>query len=174
MRTSGANQNKWKNEKKNMRVKPIKNPIRPRGGEGGADMTPPRANTYIPLKINGWKFWQLLCIPKCMLDTLETTFQGKKTFCLVKGSLSWSETPYFHKGGPLWMVPQMPLSAEMKEKNILLSSYILGTKWLRHQQWVLNWRFLREINCKPIFEQVTPSRSPGKSEYNIQIINVQI
>ena len=33
-----------------------------------------------------------------MLDTLETTFQGKKTFCLVKGSLSWWEMPDFHKG----------------------------------------------------------------------------
>ena len=34
--------------------------------------------------------------------------------------------------------------------------------WLRHQQWVLNWKFLRELNCKPIFEQVTPFRSSGK------------
>ena len=36
-----------------------------------------------------------------MLGTLETTFHGQKTFRLVGGSLSWSETPYFHKGGPL-------------------------------------------------------------------------
>ena len=27
-------------------------------------------------------------------------FHGQKTFCLVGGSLSWSETPYFHKVGP--------------------------------------------------------------------------
>ena len=48
-----------------------------------------------------------------MLGTLETTFHGKKTFRLVGGSLSWSETPYFHKGGPLRMVPMLPLSAEI-------------------------------------------------------------
>ena len=46
--------------------------------------------------------------PKCMLGTLETTIHGKKkTF----QSLSWSETPYFHKWGPLQMMPKMPLSA---------------------------------------------------------------
>ena len=38
-----------------------------------------------------------------MLGTLETTFHGQTTFRLVGGSLSWSETPYFHKGGPLRM-----------------------------------------------------------------------
>ena len=27
---------------------------------------------------------------------LETIFHGKKNFGLVGGSLSWSETPYFH------------------------------------------------------------------------------
>ena len=27
-------------------------------------------------------------------------FHGQKTFCLVGGSLSWSETPYFHKVRP--------------------------------------------------------------------------
>ena len=30
----------------------------------------------------------------------ETTLHGQTTFRLVGGSLSWSETPYFHKGGP--------------------------------------------------------------------------
>ena len=44
---------------------------------------------------------------------LETIFYGQKTFCLVRGSLSWSETPYFHKGRPLRMVPKLPLSVEM-------------------------------------------------------------
>ena len=44
------------------------------------------------------------------------------------------------------------------------NSFISGTKGLRHQQWAWNWRFLRELNCKPIFEQVTPSRSSGKQE----------
>ena len=29
----------------------------------------------------------------------------KKTFRLVRGSLSWSETPYFHTNGYLWSVP---------------------------------------------------------------------
>ena len=35
-----------------------------------------------------------------MLGTLETTFHGQKTIRLVRESLSWSETPYFHMGGP--------------------------------------------------------------------------
>ena len=35
-------------------------------------------------------------IPKCILGMLETIFHGQKTSCLVGGSLSWSETPYFH------------------------------------------------------------------------------
>ena len=52
----------------------------------------------------------ILYIPKCML---ETAFHGQKTNRLVRGSLSCSETPYFHKGGPLRMVPMLPLSAEM-------------------------------------------------------------
>ena len=38
---------------------------------------------------------------------------AQKTFRLVGGLLSWSETPYFHKGGLLQMVPKLPLSAEM-------------------------------------------------------------
>ena len=33
-----------------------------------------------------------------VLGTLEATFHGQRTFCLVGESLSWSETPYFHKG----------------------------------------------------------------------------
>ena len=61
-----------------------------------------------------------------MLGTLETTFHGQKTFRLVGGSLSWSEKPYFHKGGPLRIVPYLPLSAKMKEKNFCenLSSFL--------------------------------------------------
>ena len=50
-----------------------------------------------------------------MLDTLENIFHGQKTFRLVGGSLSWSETPYFHKGGPLQMGPKLPLSAKMQD-----------------------------------------------------------
>ena len=55
----------------------------------------------------------ILYIPKCMLGMLDTILHGQKTFRLVRGSLSWSETPHFHKGGPLQMVPKLPLSAEM-------------------------------------------------------------
>ena len=51
------------------------------------------------------------------LSTLETIFHDKKTFRLVRGSLSWSETPYFHKGEPLRMVPKLPLGAKMKLKT---------------------------------------------------------
>ena len=67
--------------------------------------------------------------------------------------------------GPLRMVPMLPLSAEMRGKNFFVSNgYISGTKWLRHQKWVLNWRFLQELYCKFFFELVTPSRSSGKDE----------
>ena len=52
-----------------------------------------------------------------MLGTLKTIFYGQTTFCLVGGSLNWSETPYFHKGGLLRMVPNLLLSAEMLGKN---------------------------------------------------------
>ena len=55
----------------------------------------------------------ILYIPKCILGTLETIFHGKTTFRLVGRSLSWSETPYFHKGGPLQMGPKLPLSAKL-------------------------------------------------------------
>ena len=54
-----------------------------------------------------------LYIPKCIYGTLETIFHGQKTFGLAGGSLSWSETPYFHQGGPLRIVSKLPLSAEM-------------------------------------------------------------
>ena len=54
-----------------------------------------------------------LYIPECILNTLKTIFHGQKTFHLAGGSLSWSETPYFHKGGPLLKMPKLPLSAEM-------------------------------------------------------------
>ena len=60
----------------------------------------------------------------CMLGMLETTFHGQKTFCLVGGSLSWSETPYFHKGGPLRMEPKLPLSDEKKGKNFFFQTAI--------------------------------------------------
>ena len=54
-----------------------------------------------------------------MLGTLETTFRGKKkNIRLVGGSLSWSKTPYFHKGGPLQMRPKLPLTAEVYEKKL--------------------------------------------------------
>ena len=54
---------------------------------------------------------EILCIPKCMLGTSETTFHGKTTLLLVGRSMNWSETPYFHKGDQI--VPKLPLSAKM-------------------------------------------------------------
>ena len=50
-----------------------------------------------------------------MLNTLEATFHGQKTFRLVGGSLRWSETPFF-QGGPLRMGPILPLSSGKEEK----------------------------------------------------------
>ena len=59
---------------------------------------------------------------------LETTFHGRKTFRFVGGSLSWSETPYFHKGGPLRMVPKLPLSPEICGKNFYVKQLYLGNQ----------------------------------------------
>ena len=39
-------------------------------------------------------------------------------------------------------------------KKLLPKSYISENNWTRHQKWVLNRRFLRKLNCEPIFEQV--------------------
>ena len=78
----------------------------------GADLPPPRANA-LPVKNKPVEILIILYIPKCMLGTLETIFHGQTSFHLVEGSLNWSETPYFHRGGPLPMVPKLPLSAEM-------------------------------------------------------------
>ena len=84
------------------------NPISPRG----ADLPPPCANAYTSK--NQWvEILIFLYIPKCLLGTIETTFHSQKTFPLVWGSLSWSETPYFHKEGPFRMGPKLPLSAKM-------------------------------------------------------------
>ena len=48
-----------------------------------------------------------------MLGKLDTTFYGQETIHLVSGSQSWSETPHFHKGGPLQMLPKVPRSTGM-------------------------------------------------------------
>ena len=68
-----------------------------------------------------------------MLGTLETIFHGQKTFRLVIGSLNWSETPYFHKNGA-----NVASERQNVRKKLFSNSYILGTKTLRHQKWVLN------------------------------------
>ena len=79
---------------------------------GRTDLPIPRANAYT-VKNQWMEILIVLYIPKCMLCTLETIFHGQTTFRLFVGSLNWSETPYFHKGGPLQMGPKMPLSAKM-------------------------------------------------------------
>ena len=43
--------------------------------------------------------WEILII--FVYSLMLGVFHGQKTFSLVGRSLSWSETPYFHKGGPL-------------------------------------------------------------------------
>ena len=75
------------------------------------------------------------------------TFHGKKTFRLVGGSLSWSETPYFHKGGPLRMGPSCLWSPKCKKTTFFSNSNILWTNWLTYQKWVLDWKLLWELNC---------------------------
>ena len=78
---------------------------------------------------------------------------GQKRLIFIRGD------PYEWCQNCLW-------APKCKEKCFFFfsNSYISGTKWLRHQKWVLNWRFLQELNSKPISEQVNPSRSSGKKE----------
>ena len=63
-------------------------------------------------------------------------FMVKKLFRLVEEWLCWLETPYFH--------------------NLTLT---IGAKVATQGRNVRK----RKLNCKPILEQVTPSRSSGKS-----------
>ena len=80
---------------------------------GGGQIYPHPGQTRIPVK-NQWVEILFLYIPKCISCTLETIFHGEKNFPFGRGiGLSWSETPYFHKGGPLLKMPKLPLSAEM-------------------------------------------------------------
>ena len=98
-----------------------------------------------------------------MLGTLETTFHGQTTFRLAGGSLNWSET----NGA------KVASEHRNVKKKKFSNTFIPGTKWLRHKKWVLNWSFLRELNSKPIFEQVTPSWSPGKKGKSLGADEVQ-
>ena len=53
---------------------------------GGGQIFPHPAQTRIPVKNRWAENLIILYIPKYMLRTLETTFHGKKTFCLVRNS----------------------------------------------------------------------------------------
>ena len=55
-----------------------RNPIRP-GGEGGANLTPPGANTYTCKRSLGRNSGNFSHIPKFILGMLETTFHGQKS-----------------------------------------------------------------------------------------------
>ena len=59
-----------------------------------------------------------------MLGTLETTFHGQKTFRLVGGSLSWSETPYFYKGVPYKWGQSCPERQNVRQKLFLKQQYL--------------------------------------------------
>ena len=106
--------------------------FQPNGG-GGAYLLPLRSNAYTCKKSNFDHFCIFLNV---------YLLQGQETFRLVGGPLSWSETSYFHKGGPLRMVPEWNVRKKLFSRS---NSYISRTKWLRHQQWVLNWRFLQDL-----------------------------
>ena len=54
-----------------------------------------------------------------MLGTLETILHGQTIFRLAGGSLNWSETHYFHKGGPLRMVPKFDFRNGAKKSGHL-------------------------------------------------------
>ena len=70
------------------------NPIWPRGG-GRADLPPLRANARTRKKSMGGNFDSFCKFLNVCLGTLKTTFYDQKTFRLVEGSHSWSETPHF-------------------------------------------------------------------------------
>ena len=55
-----------------------------------------------------------------MLGTLETDFHGQKTYRLVGGSLSWSETPYFHIFNGAKIDPERP----NVRKKLVFQTYI--------------------------------------------------
>ena len=99
-----------------------------------------------------------------MFGALETPFHGQKLSVLIGGSLSWSETLIFIRGHPYECCQSCLWAPKCKKKNFFSNSYISGTKWPRHQRWVLNWRFLQKLECEPIFEQVTLSWSSGEKE----------
>ena len=124
---------------------------------GGADLPPPRASAHTRKKSMGENS-DNFCIFLCMLGKLETIFHGQTIFRSVGGSHEnmalWGD-PYEWCQSCLW-------APKCKEKTF--SSKSSGTKWLRHQKCVLNWRFLRELNSNPILEQVTPSSSSGNKE----------
>ena len=70
---------------------------------------------------------------------------------LVGGSLSWTETPYFHYE---WC--QSCLSAP--KCKIVFKQLYLGNKV------GLKLKICRELNCDAVFEQVAPSRNSRKKE----------
>ena len=51
--------------------------------------------------------------------TLETIFHDQKTVRLVGGPLSWSEMPYFHKGGGGALTNGAKVASERRNERIL-------------------------------------------------------
>ena len=96
-----------------------------------------------------------------VLGTLETTFHGQN-LSVWSGDHWVGQKSLIFIRGTLTNGAKVASERQNVRTTFFLNSNILGTKWLRHQKWVLNWRFLRELNCKCFFEQVTPSRSLGK------------
>ena len=71
-----------------------------------------------------------------------------------------------HKYDTYWLKYITNTEDKYFEKNINLQTFTGGELpaiMLSSESFLgLNWRFLRELNSKPIFEQVTPSRISGK------------
>ena len=85
----------------------------------------------------------------------------KKTIRLVRGSISWSEMPYY--GEPLRIVTKLPPSIKIMEKNCCSKPQYLRNRVVVIPEVGLKSAILaRTLIVSPFFEQVTPSRSSGK------------
>ena len=72
----------------------------------GSQSAPTLRKRVYPWKINGWKIWWFLYIPKC------NHFWWSKNFPFGRGITAFVRNALF-SWGPLRMVPKLPLSSEM-------------------------------------------------------------
>ena len=126
---------------------------------GGGQICPHPAQTCIPEK---YQWMETLMI---FVYSLMYVRYVSNHFPFGQGITELVRNVLFSWGGTLTNGAKVASARWNVKKNFFFSnSYISRTKWQRHQTWVLNWRFLQELKCEPIFEQVTLSWSSGEKE----------